>query len=85
MRMVIYAEIMYFCVKSRSDYAIATAIPHIATSGLYRTQWNCLHYATTTASRPIVSKNKSQSQILQCEQALKRAIRGRLICRQSRW
>ena len=53
---------------------IATAIPSIATNGLHRTQWKCSHYATATTSptpmHPIVSKNKSQSQIAQCEEAL---------------
>ena len=57
-------------------FLIATAIPHNATNGLYRTQWKCSHYVTVTTSptpiQPIMSKNKSQSQIVQCERALKR-------------
>ena len=63
--------------KARSHCAffpIATAIPAIATNGLQRTQWKCSHYATATTSptpmQPIVSKNKSLSQIVQCERAL---------------
>ena len=55
-------------------FLIATAIPLIATNGLQRTQCKCSHYATVTTSltpmQPIMSKNKSQSQIAQCERAL---------------
>ena len=55
-------------------FLIATAIPSITRNGLHRTQWKCSHYATATTSptpmQPIVSKNKSQSQIAQCERAL---------------
>ena len=46
--------------------------------GLHRTQWKCSHYATATTSptpmQPIVSKNKSQSQIAQCERALNKVV-----------
>ena len=59
-------------------FLIAIVIPSIATNGLHRTQWKCSHYATATTSptpmQPIVSKNKSQSQIAQCERALTRRI-----------
>ena len=55
-------------------FLIATAILLIATNGLHRTQWNCSHYVTATTLptpiQPIMSKNKSQSQIAQCEWAL---------------
>ena len=56
-------------------FLIATAILLIATNGLYRTQWKCSHSATATRSptlmQLIMSKNKSQSQIAQCEQTLR--------------
>ena len=65
-------------VKARSHCAfflIETAISLIATNGLYRTQWKCSHYATVTTSpapiQPIISKNKSQLQIVQCERTLR--------------
>ena len=55
-------------------FLIATAIPLVTTNGLYRTQWKCSHYATMTTSptpiQAIMSKNKLQSQITQCERAL---------------
>ena len=51
-------------------FLIATAIPHIAANGLYRTQWKCSHCVTPTTSpssiQPIVNKNKSQLQVAQC-------------------
>ena len=56
-------------------FLIVTAIPHIATNGLYRTQRKCSHCATATTSpasiQLIVSKSKSQLRIAQCERALK--------------
>ena len=56
-------------------FLIATVILSIARNGLHRTQWKCSHYATATTSptpmQPIVSKNESQSQIAQCERALR--------------
>ena len=55
-------------------FLIATAIPSIAANGLHRTQWMCSHCANATTSptpmQPIVSKNKSQPPIAQCERAL---------------
>ena len=60
-------------------FLIATSISSIATNGLHRTQWKCSHYATATTSptsmQPIVSKNKSQSQIVQCEMTLRDILR----------
>ena len=53
---------------------LATAIYPITTNGLYRTQWKCSHYVTVTTSpgpsQPIISKIKSQSQIVLCEWVL---------------
>ena len=61
-------------VHTARFFLIATAIPHIATNGLYRTQWKCSHCATATTSpasiQPIVSKSKLQLRIAQCERAL---------------
>ena len=55
-------------------FLIATAIPSIAKNGSHRTQLKCSYYATATTSptpmQPIVSKNKLQSHITQCERAL---------------
>ena len=69
-------------------FLIATAIPLITTNGLYTTQWKCSHYATATTSptpiQPIMSKNKSQSQIAKCEQALTLDVNGPLQ-RDTRW
>ena len=57
-------------------FLIATAIPLVATNGLYRTQWKCSHYVTAIKSpvpiQPIISKNKSQSKSeknAQCKRA----------------
>ena len=70
-------------------FLIATAIPLIATNGFHRTQWKCSHYATMTTSptpiQPIMSKNKSQSQIAQCERALKVFYTVRLQLRLRLW
>ena len=59
-------------------FLIATAIPLIATNGLHITQWKCSHYAPVTISptaiQPIISENKSQSQIVQCERALRNGV-----------
>ena len=59
-------------------FLIVTMILLIPTNGLYRTQRKCSHYATAkilpTSTQSIVSKNKSQSQIVQCERTL--TIRG---------
>ena len=59
-------------------FLIARAIPLIATNGLYGTQWKCSHCATATTSptpiQSIMSKNKSQSQIAQCERTLSVSI-----------
>ena len=58
-------------IKACSHCAIVTAIPLITTNMLHRTQWRCSYYATATTSsvpmQPIVSKNKSHSQIVLCE------------------
>ena len=55
-------------------FLIATVIPLIAANGWYSIDWKCSHYATVTTSPPpmqlIVSKTRSQSQIVQCERAL---------------
>ena len=55
-------------------FLIATAFLSIARNGLHRTKWKRSHYATAITSpipmQSIVSKNKSQSQIAQCELAL---------------
>ena len=52
-----------------------TAIPLIAMNGLHRTQRKCSHCAIAKTSpvdiQPIVSKNKSQSQVAQCDRALR--------------
>ena len=52
-------------------FLIATAILLIVTNALYRIQWKCSHCVTATTSpsltQLIVSKNKSQLQIAQCE------------------
>ena len=57
-------------------FLIATAIPLITTNGLHRTQWKCSHYAIVTTSltpiQPIMRKDKSLSQIAQCERPLLR-------------
>ena len=56
------------CGKARSHYAIGIAIFLIATNGLYRFLWRCSQcpIATTSPSavQHIVSKNKSQSEIV---------------------
>ena len=60
-------------------FLIATVIIHIATDGLYRIQWKCSHYVTATTSstpiKPVINKNKSQSQSekknAMCERALR--------------
>ena len=71
----VYVKTDWRPVHTVRFFLIATAIPSIARNGLHRTQWKCSHYATATTSptplQPIVIKNKSQSQIAQCERALK--------------
>ena len=44
-------------------FLIATAIPLIATNGLYRTQWRCSHYATATTSPTPYGAHYEQKQI----------------------
>ena len=55
-------------------FLIATAILLITTNGSYRTLWKCSHGATAKTLQapiqPIMSKNKSHSQGVQCERAL---------------
>ena len=62
-------------LKVRSHCTITTLIPLVPTCELYRTQYKYSHFAAATTStapiQPIVGKNKSHSQISQCEQALK--------------
>ena len=65
-------EVLWF-IHTVHFFLIATAILLVEVNGLYRIQWKCSHYATATTSlapfQPIVSKNKSQSQIAQCKRA----------------
>ena len=75
-------RILTWWVRAHSHCAfffpIATAISLIATYRLHRTQWQFSPYVTATTSpspiEPIMSKNKLQSQITQCERALRLAF-----------
>ena len=66
-------------------FHIASAIPLLATNGLYGTQRKCSHYETVGTSpvpiQPIVSKNKSQLQVAQCKWTLKSFVLMRFITR----
>ena len=66
-------------LNAHSHCTIATATLLVTTNGLYRIQGKCSYCMTTTTSptpmQPIISKNKAQSQIAQCEWTLKATVR----------